>query len=532
MPLVCLFLVLAIGTVYWPVQHHNFITLDDELYITANAQVQQGLSREGFKWALTTDHAGFWIPLTWISHMLDCQLYGMNAGGHHMTNVILHILNTLLLLFVFRRMSGAFWPSSIIAVLYAIHPIHVESVAWASERKDVLFALFWMLSMWFYIRYTENPSFRRYLPVILCFFLGLLSKPMIVTLPFVLLLIDIWPLNRMQVKRQDDGVEQGQSRTMRDLILEKVPLFILSASVSVITFFLQKFGGAVTSLSSLSISDRIFNVFVSYGKYLTKMIWPYPLAILYPRQVVLPFWQVAISFLLLTGFSLVLIRYRKNHPYFLIGWLWFLGTMVPVIGIAQSGPQTMADRFAYIPFIGLYMMVAWGLMALLQRWPHKKTVSVLVGAAVLATLMLVARTQVGYWRNDHTLYNHALRTTTNNFVVHRNLGLVLAHQGRFNQALYHWRQALAIDPNYAQTYHDIGTVFMLKKDYDVSLKYLYQALKRRPNYARSHNIVGLVLMSQGKADEAVVHFRRALQIDPGFRKARKNLKKAQLASGQ
>ena len=530
--LICIVLVLAIATVYWPVQHHDFISLDDDLYVTDNTHVQQGMSLKGLKWALTTDHAGFWIPMTWISIMIDCHLYGLNAGHHHVTNVIIHIFNTLLLFLVFRRMTGEVWPSSVVAVMFAIHPIHVESVAWVSERKDVLFALFWMLSMWFYIRYAEMPSLRRYLPLILCFFLGLLAKPMIVTLPFVLLLIDYWPLNRRRIKAQGSWIDRWLPQATTGLVLEKVPLFILAAIVSAITFILQKSGGAVTSLNTLSVSDRMYNMLISYVKYIVKMLWPHPLAVLYPRQEVLPLWQLVFSLFLLTACSILIIQYRKNHPYLLVGWLWFLGTMVPVIGIVQSGSQSMADRFAYIPFIGLYVLVAWGLQGIINRWPHRKTFSVLVGMTVLATFMIVARIQVSYWSNDLILYEHTLKTTTNNFVVHRNYGLALAHKGRFNEALHHFQRALKIDPNYARTYHDVGTLLMFKGDYDESLKYFRHALKLRPNFKTSHNNLGLVLLSQGRAKEAAFHFRKALQIDPNYKKAHKNLKKALADAGK
>ena len=525
--LISLILIMAIASIYFPVRHHEFISLDDGLYVTQNDPVKQGLNIKGLQWALTTHHAGFWIPLTWISLMIDSHLFGLSAGHYHVTNVIIHIVNTLLLFFVFRRMTGAIWPSSVVAVLFAVHPIHVESVAWISERKDVLFTLFWMLGMWFYVRYTEQPGFRRYFPLVLCFILGLMSKPMIVTLPFVLLLLDYWPLGRLQAAEPPSEIEPGWlPQTFTGLILEKVPLFILSVVVSVITFMLQKSGGAVTSLTTLSVSDRIFNTLVSYIKYIGKLIWPQPLAVLYPRQDGLPAWQWAVSLLLLLTFSVLIFQLRKKHAYLVVGWLWFLGTMVPVIGLVQSGPQTMADRFAYMPFIGLYIMLAWGLQRMIARWPHRKGFALLTGAAVVAAFMLVARVQVGYWSNDLTLYAHTLKTTSNNFVVHRNYGMALASKGRLNEALFHFQRALEIDPNYAQTYHDMGTALMLKGDSGESLKFLRHSLKLRPNYSKSHYSLGLALMSLGHFKEAEYHFRRAFQIDPAFKKARINQQKA------
>ena len=530
--LISLMLILAIAAVYYPVRHYEFISLDDGLYVTANDRVQQGLSIEGLKWAFTTDHAGFWIPMTWVSLMIDSHFFGLSAGSFHLTNVVIHVFNALLLFFVFRRMTGRIWASGLVAALFAIHPIHVESVAWVSERKDVLFAFFWLLAMWFYVRYAEKPGFNRYIPLIICFFLGLMAKPMIVTLPFVLLLLDYWPLKRIPKLQMNRSGEQRTAKTISILILEKIPLFILTVIVSVITFMLQKSGGAVTSLSTLPVSQRIFNSLISYLQYIGKMVWPHPLAVLYPRTDVLPTWQWVLSLLVLLAVSAVICHYRKIHPFLVVGWLWFLGTMVPVIGLVQSGPQTMADRFAYIPFIGLYLMAAWGLGTMIDRWPRRKSVTAILMIAILATSMLLARMQVGYWSNNLTLYEHTLNTTRNNFVVHRNYGMALAYKGRLAEAIYHFKRALAIDPHYAQTYHDLGTALMLNRDYEDSLKYFDHALKLRPNYLKSHYNLGLALMHLGRAQQAEFHFRRALQIDPNYYRAQKNLQRVQSAIKQ
>ena len=525
-------LIVAILIVYFPVQHHGFISLDDGLYVTDNDHVQQGLSVEGLKWALTTDDAGFWIPLTWISLMIDSHLFGPQAGTYHVINVIIHLVNALLLFLVFRRMTGEFWPGALVAMLFAVHPIHVESVAWVSERKDVLFAFFWFLSIWFYARYSEKPGLSRYSPLIISFLLGLLAKPMMVTLPFVLLLLDYWPLKRMQIRTMNQPHDPRSQQTLPGLILEKVPLFVLTVIVSVITFMLQKTGGAITSLNALPVSQRIFNSLISYTKYIAKMIWPHPLAVLYPRQDVLPAWQWILSLTALMAVTALIIRYRKIHPFLPVGWLWFLGTMVPVIGFVQAGPQTMADRFAYIPFIGLYLMAAWGLGAVITRWPHRKIATVIIMSGIVITLMILAHIQVGYWSNNLTLYGHTLKTTSNNFVVHRNYGMALAYKGRLKEAHFHFQRALEIDPGYAQTYHDMGTTLMLMGNYDESIKYLTHSLKLRPNYSKSHNNLGLTLMSQGRIEEAEFHFRRALQSDPDSKKAHNNLKKILTDSGQ
>ncbi len=528
----CLLLVLVILAVYWPVSYHGFILLDDDVYITANRHVIEGPSLENIKWAFTTSHAGFWIPLTWLSHMLDSWLYGLNAGGHHMTNVIFHCLNTLLLFLAFHRLTGDLWRSAMVALLFAVHPLHVESVAWASERKDVLFAFFWMLTMIAYSRYAERPGLRRYWLVIVFFALGLMAKPMIVTLPFVLLLMDYWPLGRWKPVNSALPGPSRKTEKLWHLVLEKIPLFFLSALGSVVTFSLQKSGGALPSLQVLSPAARMSNVLVAYGKYIVKMIWPHPLAVLYPLSGSPSAASLGLSVFVLAAISALVVRYMKKHAYLPVGWLWFLGTFVPVIGIVQSGPQSMADRFAYIPFIGLYIMIAWGSACLFGRWRHQKIFLGCLSTIAIIALLMVTRTQVGYWKNNLTLFQHTLAVTKDNFVVHRNLGLAFARQANFNSALLHFQKALAIDPAYPSTYHDIGTVLMLSGNHDRARLFFEQALQRNPNGAKTHNNLGLVLLKLGDVKEAANHFQKALQINPSFAPARQNLRKVQSAMQQ
>ncbi|MBL7207805.1 MAG: glycosyltransferase family 39 protein, partial [Desulfobacterales bacterium] len=402
---VCLFLALTVLAVYWQVGNHEFVNYDDKDYITENQHVQAGLTLKSIAWAFTSTHAGNWHPLTWLSHMLDCQIYGLNPCGHHFTSVFFHILNSILLFLVFKRMTGAFWKSAFVAALFALHPLHVESVAWAAERKDVLSAFFWMLTMGSYIRYVERPGTNRYLLVLLFFALGLMAKPMLITLPFVLLLLDYWPLGRFHV-RKPEAAQPSEEKPQKDtkskkrksrkrlaknavqakkttgsdyqwslalsLLWEKIPLFVLAAASSVVTFFVQQSGGAVRSLDALPLFVRISNALVSYISYIVKMILPHNMAILYPHPKDFSIWQVAGACLLLACISFIAIRSMKRYPYFAVGWLWYLGTLVPVIGLVQVGLQSMADRYTYIPLTGIFIIIAWGISDLAAKWCYKK----------------------------------------------------------------------------------------------------------------------------------------------------------------
>ena len=389
--LVCLFLIITTFAVYWQVHNHDFINLDDDLYITENDQVQKGLSRESVVWAFTTTHAANWHPLTWLSHMVDFQLYGLNPKGHHLTNVFFHLLNTLLLFFVLQRMTGALWRSGFVAALFALHPLHVESVAWVAERKDVLSTLFWLLTIWAYTWYVERPRRTRYLLTLLTFTLGLMAKPMLVTLPFVLLLLDYWPLGRFQVGQLDTALSApGQaslstrsvwSQTLR-LIWEKAPFFALAAASSIVTFLVQKGGGAVRPWERFPITIRIANGLVSYVKYMGKMIWPSDLAVFYPHPgASLPIWQAVAAGLLLLSISIAAIRLAKNHPYLAVGWLWYLGTLVPIIGFVQVGGQALADRYTYVSLIGLFIIIAWGVSDIVAKWRYQRVVFIIAAGA-------------------------------------------------------------------------------------------------------------------------------------------------------
>jgi tetratricopeptide (TPR) repeat protein len=521
--LVCLFIVIATISVYWPVQSYDFVNFDDGTYVYENGHVQKGLTLEGISWAFTTLHAGNWHPLTWLSHMLDCQLYGMNPGRHHLTNLLLHLANTVLLFFVFRKMTGSLWQSGLVAALFAIHPLHVESVAWISERKDVLSAFFWMLTLWSYIWYVEHPKVNRYLLVILFFALGLMSKPMLVTLPFVLLLLDFYLLRRFKFQPPDVSAKANQKSNNFRLILEKIPLFVLVAVSSAVTFFAQKKGGAVMSLEILPFNVRIANALVSYVKYLGKMVYPSKLAVLYPHPGMLPWWKIAGACLILASISFLAVRVVKQSPYFAVGWLWYVGTLVPVIGLVQVGGQAMADRYTYIPLIGIFIIIAFGVPELVAQWRFRKIWLTASAAAFLTILVAITWKQIGYWKNGITLFTHALKVTSNNYVSHNNLGNALAKQGRPEEAIEQYLLALQIKPYYAEAYNNLGNALekqgLLAK---AGEKYLH-ALRVKPDYAEAHNNLGNVLDKQGRTAEAIEHYLQALKIKPDFVKAHNNL---------
>jgi protein O-mannosyl-transferase len=521
--LVCLFLVMATLAVYWQVQNFHFVNFDDGKYIYENHHVQEGLTLKSITWAFTTFHASNWHPLTWLSHMLDYQFYGMNPGWHHLTNLFFHIANTLLLFFVFRKMTGSLWQSAFIAALFALHPLHVESVVWVSERKDVLSTFFWMLTMWSYIWYVENPVAYRYVLVFLFFAIGLMSKPMLVTLPFVLLLLDYYPLNRFKFQPSDGSANsQQRSNTLR-LTLEKTPLFALAAMSSAITFYAQKKGGAVTSLEMYPFKVRIANALVSYVTYIGKMIYPSKLAVLYPHPGMLPWWEIAGACFLLVSISLLAIRVVKQSPYFAVGWLWYLGTLVPVIGLVQVGSQSMADRYTYVPLIGLFIIVACGVPELVKQWRYRKIGLTTLATVFLTILMAMTWKQVGYWENGITLFEHALKVTSNNHVAHNNLGLALDKQGHTAEAIEHYLQALRIKPDLEEAHNNLGLALDKQGHTAEAIEHYLQALRIKPDYAKAHNNLGLALDKQGHTAEAIEHYSQALRIKPDFAEAHYNL---------
>src|SRR6266513_4169950 len=413
---ICLFLAALTWLVFGQTLRHDFINYDDPRYVYENTKITSGVSLSGIAWAFTHIHSMNWHPLTTISHMLDCQVYGLKPGGHHFTNVLLHIVAAILLFLALQEMTGTFWNSAFVAAVFAIHPLRVESVAWIAERKDVLSGVFFMLTLLAYVYYVRLPRVARYLLVLFVFACGLMSKPMLVTLPFVLLLLDYWPLARIE----------GQ---FWKRVLEKIPLIALSAASSVTTFLVQK--GAVGHTEELPIFERINNAVVSYVLYIWQMLWPVDLAVFYPHpENRLPSWEIVSCLVLLACATVVAIALRKRRPYLITGWLWYLGMLVPVIGLVQVGWQGRADRYTYLPQIGLYIMVAWSAFDLTAPLRYQRAIVDGMAAVVLGALVWAASVQASYWRNSETLWTHALAVTPSNDVAENNLGIVLLSQSR------------------------------------------------------------------------------------------------------
>ena len=511
-PLICLVLAMITLVAFEQVRRNDFVSFDDLQYVTDNPNVNQGLSGESIAWAFTSGYASNWHPLTWLSHMADCELYGLRPAGHHITNLLLHILNTLLLFWVFRKMTGSVWPSAFVAAVFAIHPLHVESVAWVAERKDVLSTLFWLGTMIAYVRYTERSSMGNSVLVALLFGLGLMAKPMLVTLPFVLLLLDYWPLRRFD------------TFSIRRLVGEKIPLFVLAAGSSVITFLVQQKGGAVIELENISVASRLGNALVSYVGYIGKMIYPSGLAVLYPYPAEgVGSWRPLVAVALLAGLTLFFIRLAAKQRYVLVGWLWYLITLVPVIGIVQVGGQAMADRYTYIPSIGIFVVVAWGLGDLLSRWKYKRAVLSIFALIAILLATLATRNQVAHWRNTLALYKHTLDVTENNHVIHSNYAIALNEEGRTDEAIEHYQQALKIEPDHADAHYNLGVVFEKMGNFEQAIKHYQQLLKLEPDSTEVHYNLGVVLGIMGKREQAIAHYQRALKIKPDYAEAHYNL---------
>jgi tetratricopeptide (TPR) repeat protein len=521
-------LIVAILIPYGQVKNFDFVGFDDELYVTENFHVQSGLTVKGLKWAFTTTHAGNWHPMTWLSHMLDSEIFGLNPMGHHWTNLLIHMANTLLLFIILHRMTGMHWQSLFVAALFALHPLHVESVAWVAERKDVLSTFFGMVCFLAYWRYVKHPRLMNYLLVILFLGLGLMSKPMLVTFPFVLLLLDFWPLDRFQIETDrpwQAGEKTGMARqNIFQLIWEKIPLFILVFMFSLVAYHAQSREGAVGTLANFSLKARISNALVSCVHYISKAIWPVNLAVYYPHPGdTLPWWQVFGAALAIASVSVLAVRVIKDYPYVSVGWFWYLGTLVPVIGLIQVGYQAMADRYTYIPLIGIFIIVSWGGSDVLGKWHFRKTA--LAGLAVIILSVLTARTyvQLGHWKNRIALFSHALKVTDNNYVAHNNLGVAYYEKGAFAKAIFHHKEILNRFPNDAGALYNLGNAMFGSGDFDQAVLSYTASLRIQPEDAKVHNNLANVLFSQGKVGDAMGHYREALRINPDNSDAHSNL---------
>ena len=510
--IICLCLVLAVWIVFSPTLGYDFVNYDDTAYVSENPVVQAGLTWAGIRWGLTYGNIGHWHPLTWFSHMLDCQLYGLHAGGHHFTNLVLHGAAAVLLFLALRRMTGFLWRSAFVAAVFAIHPLRVESVAWVAERKDVLSAFFFILTLGAYVRYVRSPpSMFRYGVVMLFFALGLLSKNMLVTAPFVLLLLDYWPLGRFS---------SFTPQLLLRLMAEKIPLLVLTVGSCAVTLLVPE----KLTADKLPLGLRMENAVVSYVTYLWQMVYPSGLACYYPNPVnYLPFWQVAGALALLLVISWAVWAVRKTHPCLVVGWFWYLGMMIPVIGIVQISNYAHADRYTYLPQIGLYLIIAWAAADLVAGWRYGRFLLGSLAAAVIVALMLCAHTQVSYWENSTTLWEHALAVSGNTDVAHNNLGMALFREGKYDEAMGQYQQALKINPDYYSAHDNLGVALVKRGQLDAAMAQFLQALKINREDALAHNNLGMALVQKGQLDEAIARYQQALKINPDFDMARLNL---------
>ncbi len=516
-------LVLAVVAVYWQVNEFGFITaFDDGLYILDNDFVKVGLTPEGFSLAFLGTHAGNWHPLTTLSHMLDCQLYGLDACGHHITSVVFHIANILLLLFVLNRMTGDFWCSAFVAAVFGLHPMRVESVAWVSSRKDVLSMFFWLLTIFGYVRYVEKPEIKRYLLVLLTFVFGLMSKPVVVTLPFVLLLLDYWPLGRL-----------NSGGDIKRLVFEKIPVFTLAAVSSFITFFVERGFGVMQPVTKYPLIWRIGNGVVSYVRYIGKMFWPADLVIFYlhPRDS-LPVWQIAVAVLLLIFITVVVLYVLRRSRYLAVGWLWFIGTAVPMLGLVQVGNQAMADRYSYVPHVGLLIVIAWGVAQFLAKWQYHKVALLISAVMVVSFLTASSWIQTGYWYDGQTVFSHALDVTENNYVARFLLARTLYIDGKLDESISQYEKSLKVSPNQPNERVNMATVLAEKGRFDEAVEQYRSVLDVTPESAIAHNNLANVLWAQGKIDEAISYYRKALEIKPDYAKAYSNLGRALQVQGK
>jgi len=508
---ICFLLVVINLIVYGQTIEFPFSLYDDGIYAAHNPHVLSGLTWSNIVWALVNLEAGFWHPLTWLSLMVDGHLYGTYAGGYHLTNVFLHIGNTLLLFLIMRRLLGGEWRGALVAALFAIHPLHVEPVVWISSRKDVLSTFFWMLTMYFYIWYANRPDWGRYTLVLFCFACGLMAKPMIVTLPLVLLILDNWPLGRRHVGMETPWGRLA-GRHIFHLLLEKLPLMIMAAMSIIVTVYAEKGVGALVTADRLSFPDRAANMLVSYVTYLVKMIWPVNMAVFYPHPGQWPAWQVAASGGVIVALTILSFCLRKKYPHVAVGWLWYLISLAPVSGILQVGAHAMADRYTYIPFIGLFWLAACSLPHRLQGWRRQSMIVALI--ILLTTLTAVAWRQALYWGNDLTLFRHAIAVTKNNYIAEANLASALMTHGDDEAAINHFQRSIAIKPNYEPAYYGMGVLLKKKGQDSAALRCFEAVLAIEPRFFAAYIQMGDLHFRNKKYSEASKYYRKAIQLSP------------------
>lgn len=529
---VCLIIAVISLIAYWPVQDHDFINLDDDLYITGNQKVKAGLTLDGIAWAFSFNEKGYWQPLTWLSHMLDVELFGLNPAGHHLANLIIHIASALLLFWFLYRGTGRLYRCAFLATLFALHPLNVDSVAWAAERKNLLSSFFWMLSLLFYVRYAEKPNIKRYGLTWVTFIIGLMVKPMLVTLPFVFLLLDYWPLRRLVFHRRRrsadrDPQKEGPNKRQLSLlqaVMEKVPFLLFSGLSVWISIVSTQQMGIVVAGETVPMTMRFANAVVSYFSYLAKIFWPHNLAIFYPFPKALPMWQVAGCGVLMLAFSAFVLLKSRAKPYLATGWFWYLGTLVPVIGIIQAGEwPALADRWAYIPMIGIMIVGVWGADEITAKWRFKTPALIVTAIVVLVGCVIAVRMQLPYWQNSRVLFAHAVEITEKNGLAHNNLGSALLWDGQYDAALQQFQAAVKIRPDSTKIHNNIAHALVKLGRVDEAIERYVESLKLNPKEAATHNSLAVVLLEKWQIAEAIQHLQTALRLEPDYADAYVNL---------
>ena len=546
--IICFLLITANLIIFVQIKNHTFCNLDDPVYVTQNLHIQSGLTLKNINWAFTTTYAYFWHPLTWLSLMMDYGFYGLNPAGYHIMNLVFHMASTILLFLIFRRMTNTIWQSALVAMLFAIHPLHVESVVWVAERKDVLSTFFWMLTMGAYVIYSERPGLGRYVLIMVFFTLGLMAKPMLVTLPFVLLLLDYWPLKRLKLyktmpepeeakakcidnklkkqkkhdklrnkvkqEQQDVSTRKVDKRvTIGYLIKEKVPLFILAFLFTGVAIYAQQVGSAESTNQGYPLQLRIANALISYMLYIFKMLWPVNLTVFYPFPGAIPLWQSFGSALIIIIATLFIVRASMLKPYLAVGWFWYIGTLVPVIGIMQVGNHAMADRYTYIPLIGMFVLIIWGISDLAKMWRFSSSLLSGFSVMVVTALIIISWKQAALWQNDIILYEHALKVTSGNYLAHNNLGAALYELGKNEEALFHHEEALRINPASFQAHFNMANILAFQGKRAEAIYRYEEAIKLNRNYLKAHRNLGTALALDGRFKEAIEHYKKAIEID-------------------
>lgn len=520
---VCVVLFLVTAGLYGQIIDHGFVNYDDNIYLIENLQVQQGITAENVQWAFRSTLLAHWHPLTWLSHMLDVELFGMDAGGHHFTNLIFHSTNSVLLFLVLHSMTGHIWRSAFVAALFALHPLHVESVAWASERKDVLSTFFWLLTMCSYVWYVRRSGIQRYLTVVALFACSLMSKSMPVTLPFVLLLLDVWPLRRIRFGQVSLCKVSFHGASGSRIFYEKLPLLLVTFIACILILFASREHGALSALDSLSVAQRCINALVAYTAYVARILWPEDMSVLYLLKDNIPLWQGVASALFLIIVSAWSVKLIKNQPFVFVGWFWFLGTLVPVIGIVQVGVQFIADRYTYIPSIGFFIIFAWGPPLIADRMKLKRSLLAVPAVLILVINFSLTWMQLPYWKNSARLFQHALNIDENNYVAHNNLGQALVEQGKLEGAISHYNSAIEIKPDFSDAYYNLGLARISQDRPELAVMPFMDAIRIDPNYVNAWNNLGNTYLVMGQLDQAILHYRRTLQLDPDHEYARSNL---------